>query len=84
MRLIVGSANTYAKDRIMNNTNVLLHCSFCGRHEKEVAVIIAGPAVYICDECIYQCLMVIFETGKERHIKSNIDRQAIFKEYWPV
>lgn len=30
----------------------LLHCSFCGKSEKEVAKLVAGPKVYICDECV--------------------------------
>ncbi|WP_043496915.1 ClpX C4-type zinc finger protein [Georgenia sp. SUBG003] len=32
-----------------------LHCSFCGKPEREVAKIIAGPGVYICDVCVALC-----------------------------
>ncbi|MCK5508752.1 MAG: ATP-dependent Clp protease ATP-binding subunit ClpX, partial [Desulfobacterales bacterium] len=37
------------------NTNDNLFCSFCGKNQKEVTKLIAGPAVYICDECIQLC-----------------------------
>lgn len=32
-----------------------LHCSFCGKTQDEVAKLIAGPAVFICDECVAKC-----------------------------
>ena len=41
----------------------LLTCSFCGKHHKQVAKLIAGPGVYICDECIYLCLEILEEEG---------------------
>jgi len=34
------------------DANENLFCSFCGKNQKEVTKLIAGPAVYICDECI--------------------------------
>ena len=42
-----------------------LHCSFCGKSQKEVKKLIAGPQVYICDECIDLCNDIILEE-KER------------------
>jgi len=43
-----------------------LFCSFCGKNQKEVKKLIAGPAVYICDECIQLCSEIIEEeTEKE-------------------
>ena len=33
----------------------LLYCSFCGKSQHDVRKLVAGPAVYICDECIYLC-----------------------------
>jgi len=42
-------------------TGQLLCCSFCGRSQREVKVLIAGPSVYICDECIGLCNDIIFE-----------------------
>ncbi|MCK5194108.1 MAG: ATP-dependent Clp protease ATP-binding subunit ClpX, partial [Desulfobulbaceae bacterium] len=38
-----------------------LFCSFCGKNQKEVQKLIAGPAVYICDECIQLCSEIIEE-----------------------
>lgn len=43
-----------------NNKN-MLHCSFCGKGQKEVKKLIAGPGVYICDECIDLCNDIITE-----------------------
>ena len=43
------------------NTNDNLFCSFCGKNQKEVEKLIAGPAVYICDECIQLCSEIIEE-----------------------
>lgn len=43
-----------------------LFCSFCGKNQKEVKKLIAGPAVYICDECIQLCSEIIEEEkGKD-------------------
>ena len=35
--------------------NPTLHCSFCGKTQHQVAKLIAGPAVFICDECVAEC-----------------------------
>ena len=37
-----------------------LHCSFCGKSQDEVRKLIAGPDVYICDECVDLCNDIIF------------------------
>jgi ATP-dependent Clp protease ATP-binding subunit ClpX len=37
----------------------LLRCSFCGKTQKEIKKLIAGPGVYICDECIDLCNEII-------------------------
>ena len=39
----------------------LLKCSFCGKSQKQVRKLIAGPRVYICDECIELCNEIIEE-----------------------
>lgn len=49
-----------------------LHCSFCSKHKDEVSRLIAGPGVYICDECIESCHELIHEqtlkeTGEDHH-----------------
>jgi len=47
------------------DVNDNLFCSFCGKNQKEVQKLIAGPAVYICDECIQLCSEII-EEEKEK------------------
>lgn len=46
-------------------TGKLLYCSFCGKSQHEVRKLIAGPSVYICDECVDLCLDIIREEIKE-------------------
>ena len=62
-------------DRRRDNTN--LSCSFCGKTQKEVKKLIAGPSVYICDECISLCNDIIAEeVGRE---ESGPELQSIPK-----
>jgi ATP-dependent Clp protease ATP-binding subunit ClpX len=56
-----------------DDPNDNLFCSFCGKNQKEVKKLIAGPAVYICDECIQLCSEIIEEeTEKEAGELSNL------------
>src|SRR6516165_5476342 len=41
-----------------------LYCSFCGKSQHEVRKLIAGPTVFICDECVELCLDIIGEENK--------------------
>ena len=41
--------------------NDILKCSFCGKGQKEVRKLIAGPTVYICDECVNLCNEIMAE-----------------------
>jgi ClpX C4-type zinc finger len=43
----------------MGTATVLLKCSFCGKNQKQVKKLIAGPNVYICDECVDLCNEII-------------------------
>lgn len=45
-----------------------LSCSFCGKNQREVKKLIAGPTVYICDECIELCNDIIAEDGSRRQL----------------
>ncbi|MDY0360848.1 MAG: ATP-dependent Clp protease ATP-binding subunit ClpX [Desulforegulaceae bacterium] len=47
----------------LSDNNERLFCSFCGKSQKEVKKLIAGPAVYICDECVQLCSEIIEEDG---------------------
>jgi ATP-dependent Clp protease ATP-binding subunit ClpX len=60
-----------------NGRTMKLHCSFCGKSQDEVKKLIAGPMVYICDECIELCNEIIQdEAKKERfdYIKTSIPK----------
>ena len=46
-----------------------LYCSFCGKSQKEVKKLIAGPTVFVCDECVELCMDIIKEDGKNNKIK---------------
>ncbi len=48
-----------------DESNDNLFCSFCGKNQKEVKKLIAGPAVYICDECIQLCSEIIEEENEK-------------------
>jgi len=47
-----------------------LHCSFCGKSQHEVRKLIAGPTVFICDECVELCMDIISEENKSSLLKS--------------
>jgi ATP-dependent Clp protease ATP-binding subunit ClpX len=68
-----------------------LFCSFCGKNQKEVKKLIAGPAVYICDECIQLCSEIIEEENDKdtaefdqlitpKQIKTMLDEYVIEQE----
>ncbi len=71
----------------------VLHCSFCGKSQDEVRKLIAGPTVYICDECIELCNEIIAEEAEERfvpgkltvpkpmEIKAKLDEYVIGQEH---
>src|ERR1700722_12936941 len=48
-----------------------LCCSFCGKSQKEVKKLIAGPGVYICDECIDLCNDIITEEKEREDVGKN-------------
>jgi ATP-dependent Clp protease ATP-binding subunit ClpX len=50
----------------------LLHCSFCGKSQHEVKKLIAGPTVFICDECVDLCTDIIREEKKFEHNDENV------------
>lgn len=48
-------------------------CSFCGKHQKDVKKLIAGPAVFICDECVQLCNTVLSEENHATHAQMTAD-----------
>lgn len=78
-----------------NNPQVskLLYCSFCGKSQREVRKLIAGPSVYICNECIDLCNDILIEETEEttlhglsplpipQEIKNTLDQYVIGQEH---
>jgi ATP-dependent Clp protease ATP-binding subunit ClpX len=69
-------------DRSKNKDEKLLYCSFCGKSQHEVRKLIAGPSVFICDECVDLCNDIIreeiHESGDDAESKLPIPHE-IFK-----
>ena len=53
-----------------SDTKNTLYCSFCGKSQHEVRKLIAGPTVFICDECVELCMDIIREETKTSGLKS--------------
>ena len=51
------------------NSKNILYCSFCGKSQHEVRKLIAGPTVFICDECVELCMDIIKEENKDSFVK---------------
>ena len=58
------------------DTKKPLYCSFCGKSQHEVKKLIAGPTVFICDECVELCMDIIKEEIKTSS-KSNKKNKAL-------
>ncbi|MEE0097399.1 MAG: ATP-dependent Clp protease ATP-binding subunit ClpX [Oscillospiraceae bacterium] len=62
-----------------------IKCSFCGKGQNEVKRLIAGPGVYICNECVDLCNDILgeemFESGSEEYIPETIPSPKAIKEY---
>ena len=82
-----------SEDDKVNDGGKLLFCSFCGKNQNEVRRLIAGPSVYICDECVDLCNDIITEEGQApdeqetsgslpvpTEIKSTLDDYVIGQE----
>ena len=54
-----------------SDTKNTLYCSFCGKSQHEVRKLIAGPTVFICDECVELCMDIIREEHKSTLVKSR-------------
>ena len=68
-----------------NNKNIL-YCSFCGKSQHEVRKLIAGPTVFICDECVELCMDIIKEESKDTLLNTKMDYQHLkkFALFWMI
>jgi ATP-dependent Clp protease ATP-binding subunit ClpX len=81
-----------SKDKSGKDDEKLLYCSFCGKSQNEVRKLIAGPSVYVCDECVELCNDIIRdelqedaefgegELPKPKEIKTELDAYVIGQE----
>ena len=60
-----------------------LFCSFCGKSQKEVKKLIAGPTVFVCDECVELCMDIIKEDSKnnKKKLKKDIPKPSEVKKF---
>ena len=63
-----------------DDSGKLLYCSFCGKSQHEVRKLIAGPSVFICDECVDLCNDIIREEVQESGSDSSQDRLPVPQE----
>ncbi|MGY0216024.1 ATP-dependent Clp protease ATP-binding subunit ClpX [Endozoicomonadaceae bacterium StTr2] len=63
-----------------DDSGKLLYCSFCGKSQHEVRKLIAGPSVFICDECVDLCNDIIREEVQEAAPESSGDRLPVPRE----
>ncbi len=81
-------------DDFHDEHNISCTCSFCGKNQDEVSKLIAGPNVYICDECIDLCNEIVMDSSeqedreggprrvlKPKEIKAHLDEYVIGQEY---
>lgn len=83
-----------SKDKNGRDDDKLLYCSFCGKSQNEVRKLIAGPSVYVCDECVELCNDIIKDElleekstntdtpplPKPKEIKEELDKYVIGQE----
>ena len=82
-----------SKDKKGKDEDKLLYCSFCGKSQNEVRKLIAGPSVYVCDECVELCNDIIRDElaedekaassgslPKPKEIKQELDQYVIGQE----
>ena len=73
-----------ADDKRDGKGEKLLYCSFCGKSQHEVRKLIAGPSVFVCDECVELCNDIIREEVQESndsgHSESKFPKPAEIRE----
>ena len=60
-----------ADDLDKEDKSLTYYCSFCGKSQHEVKKLVAGPTVFICDECVDLCVDIIKEENRNENIKES-------------
>ena len=60
----------------MTKRGDVLKCSFCGKSQQQVVKLVAGPGVYICDQCIDLCNDIIVDELREGHFDDELQAAA--------
>ena len=63
-----------------DDSGKLLYCSFCGKSQHEVRKLIAGPSVFVCDECVDLCNDIIREEIQEKDSEGGSKKLPIPEE----
>ena len=53
-----------------------LYCSFCGKSQYEIVILVAGPAVFICDECVLVCESIVAEQRVKLIVREILSETA--------
>lgn len=69
LQKVIDKAKLYDKLLFLQNSNNILHCSFCRRSQEEIEKLVTGHNVYICSDCIKLSYEIIDE--KERFYESQ-------------
>ncbi len=70
-------------EKMMSESNSKIRCSFCGKSRHEVAKLVAGPGVFICDGCITLCQLYIDHPAEDAKLLIE-DGKAVLKDGEPV
>ena len=68
----------------IGESSELLKCSFCGKSQKQVQQLIAGPQIYICDECVALCNEIIEERVAETQTSGSSISRCISRVKSPI
>lgn len=53
----------------------VLYCSFCGKNQHEVRRLIAGPTVFICDECVVLCMGIVTDSEADDRLRKTMKQK---------
>jgi ATP-dependent Clp protease ATP-binding subunit ClpX len=70
-RDVADDESSMSKSSAAGDSKNTLYCSFCGKSQHEVRKLIAGPTVFICDECVELCMDIIREENKNALVRSK-------------